>query len=121
MSVLRSTTPLIALCITLSACSGGTGPAAKLPTILFTNALGIDYTAVALDQTNPGLDTVLFVPNGTQVCLRLSAASLNFLETVKLEAVDAAGYLIGTTSVRPAADSWTWDGVARNATVAPTC
>ena len=89
----------------------------------FCLACGAPLTAAApvvVDEERK-LDTVLFVPNGTQVCLRLSAASLNFLETVKLEAVDAAGYLIGTTSVRPAADSWTWDGVARNATVAPTC
>lgn len=55
------------------------GPATDLPTVLFTNALGIEYAAVAFDKTtSTRLDPALVAPVGAQVCLRLSSARLRF-------------------------------------------
>jgi hypothetical protein len=112
---------LTGLCITVAACSGGTGPA-ELHSVLFTNALGFDYAALAFDQTAPArLDTVLVVPNGAQVCLRLPSARLSVNDVVELDSVDEFGNLLGTADIRPRFESWTWDGTASHATVAPTC
>jgi hypothetical protein len=112
----------VGLCIMVAACSGGTGPAADARTLLFTNALGIDYAAVTYDETSPvRLDTALYVPMGAQVCLRLSSTKLNLNDVVGLASFDGFGNVIGTALIRPILGSWTWDGAARNATVAPPC
>ena len=35
--------------------------------------------------------------------------------------MDGLGNVFGTALIHPSLASWTWDGAARNATVAPPC
>ena|SRR2546421_11862796 len=125
MTVSRLPQPLIGVCMALWACSDGTGPRAGSRTVLLTDSLPSDYVVVAIDETKPvASDTVgvIYVPAAMQACLRLSGVSLSPTGVVQLESFDAtSGALIARTEVRPTLGSWAWDGIARNASIAPTC
>ena len=114
---------VIGLCLAVSACSSGSGPATLGTTVLFTNTNkgAQDLFASATDTTTPArLDTILAVAAGGQACLRLPAGRLGFDDVVKLELIlPPRGDIVAIAYITPG--FWTWDGSTGNATGAPPC
>jgi hypothetical protein len=117
MTVTRPAALLISFCAIAAACSDSGSH-----TILLTNALGFDYTVIALDNGDTATrDTILIVPNGSQVCWRLSSAKPTPF-TMELDSYNTTmGFIIASTTVEPRSESWTWDGAGPNARVGPAC
>ena len=119
-------------------------PTRAVRTVLFTAAppnVTTEYFVAAFDtlarsaRTAPRLDTLFAIGGheekfrvergrivgGRKVCLRLDPSRLGSDSILQLTSSAVDGQEIATVYINVARDSWTWDGAAQSASLAPPC